>query len=171
MPAYQWTSDLRPIFDHACQTYREGCRSPEAMFSLGHASMLSSIGLRPINLYDYAEDCCLGGEPDWDTVLLIAAARRDYFLYQLGGTWPEDLICESDLPLRKDEWDGIAWLPRISMKARCFLEGTLCTDVMYFCGGDRQFLRSQDLHPADFLRLIWSAREDRKKILDFVRGR
>lgn len=171
MPAYNWTRDLRPIFHHACKAYKEGCRSTEEMFSKEQADSLAAIGLRTINLYDYAEDYCMRGEPDWETVLLIAAARRDYFLYVLGGAWPENTICEVDLPLRADEWAGIPWLPRIAMKARCFLEGTLCTDVMYFCGGDRQFLQSIEMHPADFLRMIWSSKDDKNKILEFVRGR
>ena len=51
-------------------------------FADDEKSFLASIGLRPINLYDYAEDFVSAAEPDWETFLLIAAARRDYFLFE-----------------------------------------------------------------------------------------
>ena len=34
--------------------------------------------------------------------------------------------------------DGIAWLPRILVKARLKLRGEMPADLMYGCGGDRQ---------------------------------
>jgi hypothetical protein len=40
---------------------------------------------------------------------------------------------------------------------------------MYSCGGDRKFLRSHDIHPADFLRAVWAAGDDDSKAAAYVR--
>jgi hypothetical protein len=39
---------------------------------------------------------------------------------------------------------------------------------MYSCGGDRAFLKKVDIHPADFLREVWAARDDDRKIIEYV---
>jgi hypothetical protein len=41
---------------------------------------------------------------------------------------------------------------------------------MYCCGGDRRFFRTHDVHPADFLRFVWSAKGNEDKILAYVKG-
>jgi hypothetical protein len=41
---------------------------------------------------------------------------------------------------------------------------------MYGCGGDRRFLKEHDIHPADFLRMVWATEGDHGKILTFVRN-
>jgi hypothetical protein len=41
---------------------------------------------------------------------------------------------------------------------------------MYSCGGDRAFLHQHDIHPADFLRVVWAARGDHGKIAAYVKG-
>lgn len=167
---YSWTTRLRPIHDQAVAQYRAGRRGADTFFDAGQTEFLASIGLRPIHVYDYAEDFVSGGDPDGDTFLLVASARRDYFLHELHGEPAAREIPESELPLREEELDGIPWLPRIIAKARCFLEGSLARDVMYDCGGDRRFLRQFDRHPADFLRATWAARGDDRRILAFLRG-
>jgi hypothetical protein len=121
-----------------------------------------------MNLYDYAEDFLRSQEPDWETVLLIAAARRDYFSHVQHGMLGTTKIQESDLPTREAEIEGISWLPRIIVKAQAYLEGSLCNEIMYCCGGDRKFLAERGIHPADFLRVVWSARDDKSRILAFV---
>ncbi|MDB6028134.1 MAG: hypothetical protein JWM68_4357 [Verrucomicrobiales bacterium] len=40
---------------------------------------------------------------------------------------------------------------------------------MYLCGGDRPFLKSVNVEPADFLRVVWSAGDDNQKVIDYVR--
>jgi len=170
MQLNDWTQSLRAIYDKALSSYRNGDRDPEAFFTREDKAFLESIGLRPINIYDFAEDFASSGEPDWDTALLIMAVRRDFFLYVQRGKLSDDEISEDDLPPKKEEMDGIPWLPRIIRKARCFLHGNLCHDIMYCCGGDRKFLREHEIHPADFLRFVWSAGDDDQKILEFVKN-
>jgi uncharacterized protein DUF5069 len=163
-----WTKNLRAVYDKALSLYRDGNRNDATYFTDDEKSFLTSIGLRPIHVYDYAEDFVTCGEPDWETFLLIAAARRDYFLFEQKRLANPVEIRADQLPSRRATLDGIPWLPRIIEKARCFLEGALCHDVMYCCGGDRHFLKEHTLHPADFLRAVWAAKGDDQNILAFV---
>lgn len=61
-------------------------------------SALATIGLKPINVFDYIEDYVNRGEPDWETFLLVAAARRDYFLHEQNGEWSQEMLDSSELP-------------------------------------------------------------------------
>ena len=164
-----WTTELRALYDKAVSLYRDGNRDLSSYFSPEEAASLASIGLKPINVYDYAEDIVKYNEPSWDTFLLVASARRDFFLYEQHGVSSAAEIEESDLPPKPAEIEGIPWLPRIIRKARCFLEGGLCHDIMYGCGGDRGFVAKHHIHLADFLRVVWAARGDDKKIVAFVK--
>lgn len=169
MISYHWTERLRAIYDKAVGLYRGGNRDVDSYFSPEESAWLASVGLRPINLYDWAEDFTGAGEPDWDTALLIAAARRDYFLVHQKGVTATTVTEAAELPGKTEELDGIPWLPRIIAKATCFLKGGLCHDIMYGCGGDRRFLKEHDIHPADFLRAVWASGGDQTKVLAYVR--
>lgn len=169
MKSDAWTTRLRAIYDKATSLYCGGKRDDSTYFSPEENHFLASIGLKPINVYDYVEDFVSSGEPDWETYLLIAAVRRDYFLFEQKRVPSTKEISPDQLPSRRATLEGIPWLPRIIKKARCFLEGDLCHDIMYSCGGDRRFLREHMLHPADFLRVVWAAKGDDQKILNFIR--
>lgn len=169
MTSYSWQQTLKAIYEHAVARYADKDRDLAGYFSDEQKEQLASIGLRPINVYDYAEDVNNHGEPDWETFLLVAAARRDFFLHEQGGKLCTDEISESDLPPKSSSLDGVAWLPRILRKARCFLNGGLCHDIMYGCGGDRKFLKAHNIHAADFLRVVWASHGDDGKVLDYVR--
>ncbi len=169
MIAYTWSVGLKALYDKAVSENRNGNLALETYFSEAQIKSLATIGLRPINVYDYAEDFVKYGEPDWETFLLVAAARRDYFLHEQRGTLSVAEIDSSDLPAKTDKLEGIEWLPRILRKAQCFLEGGLCHDIMYGCGGDRNFLKSHGIHPADLLRVVWASRGDSGKVLNYLR--
>jgi hypothetical protein len=169
MSSYLWTESLRELYDKAVTLYRGGNRDLDTYFSGEENAFLESIGLRPINLYDYAEDMANYGEPGWDIVLLMAAARRDHFLYHQHGVANTSVTEADSLPPKTDELEGIPWLPRIIKKAQCFLEGGLCHEIMYCCGGDRRFLKQHDIHPADFLRIVWASGGDQAKVLAYFR--
>jgi hypothetical protein len=169
MTSYNWTERLRAIYDKTIDLYRGGNRDLSSYFTQEETTWLASIGLRPINLYDWAEDVTGAGEPDWNTALLVAAARRDYFLVHQKGATATTVTEAAELPAKTEELDGIPWLPRIIAKATCFLKGGLCHDIMYGCGGDRRFLKEHDIHPADFLRAVWASGGDQAKVLNYVR--
>ena len=65
--------------------------------------------------------------------------------------------------------DGIAWLPRLIVKARAKLRGEMPPELMYGCGGDRPFLRGVNIHLADFLRVVWAAGEDDRRVVEHVK--
>jgi hypothetical protein len=169
MTSYNWTERLRAIYDKTIDLYRGGNPDLSSYFTQEETTWLASIGLRPINLYDWAEDVTGAGEPDWNTALLVAAARRDYFLVHQKGATATTVTEAAELPAKTEELDGIPWLPRIIAKATCFLKGGLCHDIMYGCGGDRRFLKEHDIHPADFLRAVWASGGDQAKVLAYVR--
>ena len=169
MTHYSWQKELKDIYDAATLRFRDGTRDPEQCFSSDEKTALATIGLKPINVFDCIEDYVDRGEPDWETFVLIAAARRDYFLHEQNGEWSQAELDSSKLPSKTEAVEGIEWLPRITQKAECFLGGGLCSDIMYGCGGDRNFLKAHRIHPADFLRMIWAARGDQRKVLEFVK--
>ena len=138
------------------------------MFTPREVGVLRAFGAKPMELYDYAED---SSDLDWETALLITATRRDYFLVEQGGKWSEKTIKVDDLPAKTDELEGIPWLPRIIQKAEARLRGEMPAELMYCCGGDRKFFRTHDIHPADFLRFVWSAKGKQEKIVAYVKNR
>ena len=105
----------------------------------------------------------------FETVLLITAVRRDYFLTVQQRRPSAQRIDMEALPAKSAMLEGFKWLPRIIEKARAKLRGEMPPELMYCCGGDRAFLRDYGIHPADFLREVWAAKEDTKRIVDFVR--
>ena len=64
---------------------------------------------------------------------------------------------------------GFAWLPRQIVKARAKLRGEMPAELMYCCGGDRAFFKKVNIDPSDFLRVVWAAREDDHKIIEYVK--
>ena len=169
MELNEWTQKLRALYDEALTKYQAGQRDAETFFDASQTAFLASIGLRPIHLYDYVEDFATSAEPDWDTTLLIIAARRDYFIHEMHREWTATPITEASLPTKTDAYDGIEWLPRIILKAQGFLKGALPPEIMYCCGGDRRFLKANNLHPADFLRMVWAVKGDPAKLVSSIR--
>lgn len=169
MDNYNWAKTLREIFEDGMSAYRAGTHDPEAMFDATQCKFLGEIGATAQEIFDFVEDTFYGGEPGFETTLLVAAARREYFLTVQNGKPSERVIDMDDLPPKDARLDGIEWLPRIIEKARVKLRGEMPPDLMYGCGGDRAFLREYGIHPADFLREVWAAGQDTQRILKFVR--
>ncbi len=140
----------------AVENFRSGCRRAQEILPADDLEFLRSQGIRPQVAYDYAEDFVKYGEPTVGDFLRIAEIRRDYFLGPMGGGFPA-VVHEPDLPRKTDELGGIPWLARILVKARCFLEGSLCDDVMYGCSGDRAFLKQHNLSLPGFLEIVRDA--------------
>ena len=121
-------------------------------------------------LHGFIQDYAVLGEPSPSSALLIAATRRSFFLTaQRGISGNAAPVKAANLPPETDEFQEIAYLPRIIRKAEAKLFGTLDATVMYPDAKDRQFLREHgDIHPNDFLQLVWSTRSDRQKIITAV---
>ena len=165
-----WSAKAEEIHRRAANAYFPGCVDAGRVVSAEDAAFLKSIGIPLQMVLDYVEDFTRGGEPDLETFVSVVGIRREYFLDELRGVWPDREVPERDLPLKSEELDGIAWLPRIIRKAGCFLDGTLCREVMYGCSGDRGFLKRHGSDLPGFLKLVRDHRANDAAIVRHMRG-
>lgn len=165
-----WNERFLALFDRCLTRYQAGDHDWSRYYDAADLALLSSIGCRQREFFDFVEDFAEAGDPTPSTALLIAAVRRDYFLAIQHGVTSTRTLVKDDLPTFGDAIHGIHYLPRILAKARAKLRGELDPDIMFCCGGDRKFLREHGgIHPADFLRRVWGAGDDERKIAEFVR--
>ncbi|MEI6653272.1 MAG: DUF5069 domain-containing protein [Verrucomicrobiota bacterium] len=166
-----WNDYFLALFDSCCATYRSGVRDLEKFYSGEDIAFLTTIGCQTREFFDFVEDCCEEGVPGASTALLVAAVRRDYFLTVQHGITSHKTLTRDELPSFGHELEGMAYLPRILTKARAKLCGELDPDMMFGCGGDRNFLRKHgSIHPADFLRHVWAAGADDAKLAAWVKS-
>lgn len=164
-----WNDTFLALFDRCVAAYRGGNRNFATYYTKSDLEFLASIGCQTREFFDFVEDFCDAGVPTPGTALLVAAVRRDYFLVVQKGATSDTRLTRNEIPTFGDELGGIAYLPRILAKARAKLRGELDPDLMFCCGGDRNFLaRNGDIHPADFLRHVWAAGPDDRKIAAWV---
>ena len=161
---------LKEIHRKAVAAYQQGGRDADKLVPCEDRDFFAALGVSSQVLLDYAEDFARYGEPECATFVRLMEIRRDYFCKVQKGVPASRIVQEPELPRKTDELDGIAWLPRITQKARCFMEGTLCKEVMYGCSGDRAFLRKFLLTLPGFLEKVRDSGEDSAMLLDFVRG-
>lgn len=171
MEHYDFHKEFRALYDKALKQYAAGKREASALFSKHELTFLISIGSRAQDLYDYAEDASNYGEPDFETALLVQAVRRSYFQLVQKGEPSKVVVDEAALPTKTESVRGIEWLPRLIPKARAKLRGELPATLMYGCGGDRRFFKQHDIHPAEFLQVVWQAGDNDKAIVDWVARR
>jgi len=165
-----WNDRFLALFDKSVILYQKGNQDYTSHYEAVDVAWLGEIGYAPREFFDFVEDHCEFSTPSATTALLVAAVRRDYFLVEMEGRNGARNVTSDDVPARSDELDGIPYLPRILAKARAKLRGDLDPDMMFGCGGDRGFLkRGGDIHPADFLRRVWSAGDDDQKIVEWLR--
>jgi hypothetical protein len=170
MENYTWDQSFRSLFDRCVAAYKGGNSDFITYFDADDLAFLGAIGYKPREFYDFVEDHIDYGDPSAELAVLIAAVRRDYLLTIMKGEPSEHEISPEDLPAKDSEIEGVRWFPRILRKAQAKLRGELHPDMMFCCGGDRAFLREHDIHPADFLRVVWAADhgKDVDKVLAYV---
>ena len=171
MSHYTFADQFRALYDQAVKLYAAGQRGAETFFSAEQQAFLAANGLTAQNLYDYAEDHLNGGEPGYDRALAIEMIRRDYFLNVQQGRASTRVLDESALPPKDAAVQGIAWLPRLIPKTKAKLRGELPPSLMYSCGGDRRFFKTHDIHPAEFLSLVWRHEANDAAIVAWVAQR
>jgi hypothetical protein len=171
MSEYDWPVRFRGVYEAGSKRYEGGERSPRKLFSKEELEFLASIGCTAQELFDFIDDRFRYGEPDFETVFLTTAVRRDYFRIEQNGVPSRNLISMTALPAKTDEVDGIAWLPRLIQKARAKLRGEMPEELMYGCGGDRPFLRGMNVELSEFLQLVWRSGADDRRIVDYVKTR
>jgi len=168
---YTFARRFRELYDKAVSLYRDGRRGSGSYFLPDEEAWLKSNGLTAQHLYDYAEDDVGDGEPGYDIALGIELIRRDYFLNVQAGIPSRHVLDAASLPPKSAAAQGIEWLPRIIPKARAKLRGELPASLMYSCGGDRGFFTAHDIHPQEFLSLIWRAGDNDRQVIDWVVAR
>jgi hypothetical protein len=165
-----WNDTFLSLFDRCVTAYRAGDTDFRNYYRAEDLAFFRGIGCREREFFDFVEDFCEDNAPSPSTALLVAAVRRDYFLNEQNATpWDGPLLTREVVPSFGEALHGIAYLPRILAKARAKLRGALDPDLMFGCGGDRNFLRKHgNLHPADFLRAVWTAGDDDARVADWV---
>jgi len=161
-------TELHRIWQSAVDQYKQGGSSPSTIVQEQDLSLLSGWGLNRMDVFDFAEDWCLHQEPDFSTFLLVHYARWRFFMEKQKSIPSSNLLDPKTLPPKDQQARGIAWLPRILPKARAKLRGELPPEVMYGCGGDREFFKSNHIHAAEFLSIVDFFGDDDELIIEWV---
>ena len=169
MNTSDWQTQFRQVYERGIAAWKEGRRTPQTMFSCEDTAFRATIGCTAQEMFDFVDDFMACGEPDYATTLAVTAIRRDYFLNVMGGKSSGRTATMASLPAKTDEVDGIAWLPRLIVKARLKLRGEMPADLMYGCGGDRPFLRKMKMDLPGFLKLVWECGDDDQRIVEAVK--
>ncbi len=169
MPDATWEKKFEHVFQAGVQKYQGGERLAGRMFATRDQAFLGTLGCTVHELFDFVEDYGTDGEPDFPTVLALAAIRRRYFLDVQHGIPSQFQVDPQELPPKAEELAGFRWLPRIIAKARAKLRGELDASIMFGCGGDRAFVDSIGMTLPQFLQLVWDAGDDDGKIVDAVK--
>ncbi len=165
-----WNDTFLALFDRCLAAYQSGDRDFEKYYTCEDSAFLAGIGCKPREFFDFIEDFGDAGEPSISTALLVAAVRRDYFHTAQKGIPSAAVLTGDDVPTFGDELEGMAYLPRLLAKGRAKLRGELDPDLMFGCGGDRNFLKTHGgIHLADFLRHLWASGADDQKITAWIK--
>jgi len=165
---YSFHTELSRIWQNAVALYGNGHTTAGPFPIDDEIPILQSCGISKIDVFDYAEDWCLHQEPDIMTFILVHYERWNYFTEVQKGKPSIKQLDPSTLPAKSEHAGGVAWLPRILPKTRAKLRGELPDEVMYGCGGDRQFFQLNNIHPAEFLRVVRNYDDDDQRIIDWV---
>ena len=165
-----WNDTFLALFERCLAAFRSGDVDFENYYHCEDRAFLAAIGCQPREFFDFVEDFAGEGLPSVSTALLVAAARRDYFHTVQKGIPSARVLTRDEVPGFGEELEGMAYLPRLLAKGRAKLRGELDPDLMYGCGGDRNFLKTHgDIHPADFLRHLWASGADDMKITTWIK--
>lgn len=165
-----WQQEFRNVWDRAVKEWHAGRQRPDTMFNAVDRDFLAGLGCSTQELFDFVDDAQrYDGDPDYATSLAVTGIRRDYFLNVLGGKSTGHVATMASLPAKSAEVDGIAWLPRLIVKARLKLRGEMPADLMYGCAGDRPFLRRMNMTLPQFLELVRDAGPDDRRIVNTVK--
>jgi predicted dehydrogenase len=171
LPSPTWEQRFGKLFQSAVTKYRAGHQKADGLVDEKGRTFLASIGHTTQEFFDFVEDFAKAGEPTLETALKVAAVRRDYFLQEQNGNPSPLRISMDDLPSKEAKIDGIAWLPRLIPKAEAKLRGEMPPELMYGCGGDRKFFKSNNVGAAEFLQKVWEVRGNQSEIVAWVKAK
>jgi hypothetical protein len=166
---HDWKLEFRNVWERAVAAWRSGRKSPKTMFTAPDVAFLAGLGCTAQELFDFVDDSLEYDDLDFETALAVTEIRRAYFLEMMHGQPTGRVVPMSALPAKTAEVDGIAWLPRLIVKARIKLRGELNPDLMYGCAGDRPFLRKHGMTLPQFLQLVRDQGDDDRAIVEAVK--
>lgn len=164
-----WKLEFRNVWDRGVTAWKAGRRSARKMFEAADVAFLASIGCTAQELFDFVDDALRYDDLDFETALAVTAIRRAYFVNVMDSKSTGRVVPMNELPAKSAKVDGIAWLPRLIVKARIKLCGEMDPDLMYGCAGDRPFLRQHHMTLPQFLQLVWDHGDDDRAIIDAVK--
>ena len=167
----EWNDLFMALFRDSVNRYLSNPGTDVGHFFLpNEVKFLKSIGHQPGEFFAYVRDYAANGVPSPGTLMLIAAVRRSFFLTTMRGiNGNAKPVMAHDLPPESEQYHEIPYLPRLIRKAEAKLFGTLVPDVSYGDVKDLEFLRAHgNIHPADFLYIVWNARGDRQRVITAV---
>jgi len=168
---FEFPSTFQALYQKSYKLYQEGQRGADTFFTAEETAWLAANGITAQHVYDYAEDDVVDGAPGFGNALTIETVRRDYFLSVQAGGASTTVLDPATLPAKSDEIEGIRWLARIIPKAKAKLRGEMPASMMYCCGGDRRFFRTNHIMPAEFLSLIRRHIDDDAAVIAWVKAR
>lgn len=165
-----WKTEFRNVWDRAIAAWKAGRKTARTMFEPADVAFLATIGCSTQELFDFVDDSLDYDDVDFETVLAVTVIRREYFLGVMHGKPTGRVVEMSELPAKSAEFDGIAWLPRLIVKARTKLRGEMNPDLMYGCAGDRPFLRKHRMTLPGFLQLVREKGDNDRAIIDALKA-
>lgn len=171
MNHYNYTQKLKDVWTKACSLYEAGNSDHSCYFTQDERDFINNIGIHSQEVFDFVEDFVDRGEPDFTTFAIIHDIRRNYFINVQKKKRSAFTLKPDMLPGRDEALGGYRWLPRIIAKANGKLRGELDPDIMYCCSGDRSFLKEHDIHPGEFLHIVWKHSGDNEPIAKWIEDR
>ena len=126
-----WKQRFRALFNEGVERHKAGRQSPNTMFEADEIQFLESIGCSSQEMFDFCDDYVRWDDVIYDHVEELQTVRYEYFKNELNSKPASRRMEMGEFPEKSDEVEGIAWLPRLIVKARAKLAGQLPTDLMY----------------------------------------
>ena len=126
-----WRTQFHDLFFKGVERHKEGRQSPEGMFEGDEPNFLESIGCSTQEMFDFCDDYVRWGDVIYEQVEELQAVRYEHFIEELDSQPASHAMEMDEFPPKDAELEGIAWLPRLILKARAKLAGNLPADLMY----------------------------------------
>ncbi len=126
-----WRKQFHNLFFNGVERHKEDRQSPEAMFEGDEPAFLESIGCTTQEMFDFCDDYVRWGDVIYEQVEELQTVRYEHFINKLNSEPASHTMEMDEFPPKDAELEGIAWLPRLILKARAKLAGNLPADLMY----------------------------------------
>jgi hypothetical protein len=126
-----WKQQFRTLFKEGVERHKAGRQISDTMFEADEIQFLEFIGCSSQEMFDFCDDYVRWDDVIYDHVEELQTVRYEYFKNELNSKPASRRMEMDEFPAKSDEVEGIAWLPRLIVKARAKLDGQLPADLMY----------------------------------------